>query len=178
MKYTKFTTAFAKPQILPFTVNSQTYPEHGPRSEKKCTYCVEAMKTFSRGLQRTHCMTEIVYYILYTHVGEFGSAPTISPPPPPGPNHNRSPNETSLLRLFHSQYFPFHKLPNNPQSITNMIVQIASPARVLLLKGSDNFFFCSHRTATAAHGAHNLPIAAEGTGSCNTRGLRFPQECN
>jgi hypothetical protein len=34
MKYNKFTTAFAKQQILPFTVDSQTYPENGPQGDK------------------------------------------------------------------------------------------------------------------------------------------------
>jgi hypothetical protein len=87
-------------------------------------------------------MTEIVFYVLYTRVGEVGSAPTSCPHPHPiphGPNHIRSSKETSLLRPFHSQYFPFHKLPNTPKSSTNTIDQIASPAGALMLTGSHNF---------------------------------------
>ena len=64
-------------------------------------------------------------------------------PQPLAPNHIRSAKENSLLRLFHSQYFPFHKLPNTPKSHTNMVDQIASPARVLLLTGSDNFSYAA-----------------------------------
>ena len=117
-------------------------------------------------------MTEIVFYVLYTRVGEVGSAPTsCSHPPkpqPPGPNNIRSAKETSLLRLFHSQYFPFHKLSNTPKSHTNMVDQIASPARVLLLTGSDNF----SSAATA------LPLAQRRKRRTLTHLLLLPRVCS
>ena len=47
MKRIKFTTAFAKPQNLSFTVNSQTNPEYGLQIDNKHMYCIEAAKAFS-----------------------------------------------------------------------------------------------------------------------------------
>jgi hypothetical protein len=58
-------------------------------------------------------MTEIVHYVLYTHVGEVGSAPISCPQPPPTlspthhPNHNRSSKKLHFYAHFIVNIFRF-----------------------------------------------------------------------
>jgi hypothetical protein len=74
---------------------------------------------FSRGLQRIHNMTETVYYILYTHVGEVCSAPTTCPPPLRVQSITGAPKKFHFYTYFIANIFRFinYQIPENPLQI-------------------------------------------------------------